>query len=824
MYGPAGSGKSTFARELTKNLECRIISLDDYRIQINNGVYPVGDKAHRSVNKIAIPLFKKELKEAQDRVLVVDNTHAKWDPDWGSVIDKAQEQNYFILTLPAPLGEFTFFECRSSHEVPLSIYWDMVSQWGGYRFSPFLYRLINPEQLARISPLRGDPPFRLKGQRPVFTTWKWGDGIIFRHTNYLGYIDRDMVRTVVSSGFLLQEHNREKYFMRKDGPPHITLYKPSQGTEYYDKLGEAAETLVQLFQQPPKTSYTGIKFLTDGHKTTSFICLESTSQQEWRNITTKVYDIFHSKDEETSLSLNMDGFHVTLGYEKGDIYNINKAIDPDFYFEMESKSLDISSYLPPFINPNNGNSKDEGELFAISNANLLSEYLQEKLGKGQLNIDQSLNKVICFLLENNNVKNNVKLSENGSLLLGFRVQAKNRSPDEVLYRRNPLLQTYVPRGLHYCFEKFGDTIQYIGCVYPTSKFFGDEDCKDDVQMATDEELKHASRLGTEFIVTEKANGEMFTFSVLSKESDNRYTIVTGGKNSKYIFKVAFGSNGTTLDSIILNIQWYIEHGPPEFSVEFHRDYENHQEWITSVVWIEMTISFFDMLLKNPKAVEFCELLLSRKLTACGEFESYLHPHIFPFPHGHQLVRFFAFTSCETDGQPKFMLVNEYLTLMEQVKSMGFSTINIYPACSNSLIDIRNNIRSRVDIEGVVLLVVQENKIIKLIKLKTVYYIIHRGIRESLRSLVMKYSHDNDHPKAIEAIVLKKILQKIEQLKNTTNEDVLSSEYWQSYAMALGETISDILRTDGSEKLRSIYKFNYPSLIERANKLRESHII
>jgi hypothetical protein len=117
----------------------------------------------------------------------------------------------------------------------------------------------------------------------------------------------------------------------------------------------------------------------------------------------------------------------------------------------------------------------------------------------------------------------------------------------------------VPRGLCYVLlDK-----QLIGLVYPTSKFFGDNDTRDEVEVMDTKTIHDLTNFyqhqaenqssspcseQTSFkcLVTEKANGEMFTVSCLKLAKTNTgYLFVLGSKNNKY----AFYLSDTVIDNL-----------------------------------------------------------------------------------------------------------------------------------------------------------------------------------------------------------------------------------------------------------------------------------
>jgi ABC-type iron transport system FetAB ATPase subunit len=114
--GPSGAGKSHFCKEIVDSLQniqntqnkqnkqnVSVHSLDDYRIKYNNGKYPSNQKEHDSINGIVIPIYREKVMDDAAEVILLDNTHLKWDPDWQLPLTKAIDQRYDILPIVAPL-------------------------------------------------------------------------------------------------------------------------------------------------------------------------------------------------------------------------------------------------------------------------------------------------------------------------------------------------------------------------------------------------------------------------------------------------------------------------------------------------------------------------------------------------------------------------------------------------------------------------------------------------------------------------------------------------------------------------------------------------
>ena len=343
LYGVSGSGKSFLRKRLidqlpsTLGITPRLFSLDEYRIQANDGEYPVGDANHKSINKKVIPMFEKDLANSRDRLLFVDNMHLRWSPDWRTAVDKAMNEGYYLLPLTPPLSEYLFCTNRSEHGVKETLFFEMTSQWGGYKFSPFLYRLIAPAALKGMTPLKGDRFVKLK-------LFRWGRGWLYIQDNYLGYIDREMVYAVLRAGEEMRGNGVEEYFMQKDGNIHITLIEPGKLDD--KNLIKLVQSITAMFTNAPETVYTGVGALEDvvQDKQTYFLTVDQTSQAAWGDVIAKASANKFSKNIE----LQPDGVHVTIGFKNGDIWRRSKRIDPIFPFNDPASTTKPHIFLPQF--------------------------------------------------------------------------------------------------------------------------------------------------------------------------------------------------------------------------------------------------------------------------------------------------------------------------------------------------------------------------------------------------------------------------------------------------------------------------------------------
>jgi hypothetical protein len=432
--------------------------------------------------------------------------------------------------------------------------------------------------------------------------------------------------------------------------------------------------------------------------------------------------------------------------------------------------------------------------------------------------------ILDYLVNHRNVNLKWRDCPNGYYLLGFTVTSGKRYlSDDDAYKKNPRLQALVPRGLYYAFKLDNDgTVHWLGAVYPTSKFFGDNDTDEGVDLVGEEELRAetGNGVGVKFILTEKANGEMFTFTVLDKvatHDGDKYIVVCGSKNNKFLFELVLsGPKATTPSQLGEMLLQYLQ---PAERKQFQTQYKKSRSWTYTRVWLEMSDIFLARLLENPNADWFCDMLYKTKQTACAEFESYLHPHILAFNQGHQQHRIFALTTYKEDGTPRYTEATVRFQQLLELKDKGFETVEICDTSTTDVLEIRSDVWHRTNSEGVVLLVVINGKIEKMIKMKTIWYVVHRGFRENLKRHVMAKS--NTEPITLNLIrpgLQKKLREKLAifGLKKDGNG------YWDDYLESLAEFIVDSSKSLGKEELAEIFTYDYPKIIAGAEEVMKRH--
>ena len=269
-------------------------------------------------------------------------------------------------------------------------------------------------------------------------------------------------------------------------------------------MAKLAKNLVDTYPEPPRTVYTGVGTLEDASQNiqTYFLTTDDVSQAEWENILTSS----SKKAFKNEVPLQPDGIHVTIGFRGQDIWRQNKRVPPFLPFTTPSSTFPPHVFLPRFrgvlesapaiessssregspISDPLPQGKDVGQKFR--------QYLQSSL-KGQ-HIDVSeipgaQLAILDYLVYHRNVRPRLKECPDGYYLVGFIVHSGRRYlSDDDAYKKNPRLQVLVPRGLHHAFKlDENGKLSWLGAVYPTSKFFGDNDTDEGVELLGEEELK-----------------------------------------------------------------------------------------------------------------------------------------------------------------------------------------------------------------------------------------------------------------------------------------------------------------------------------------------
>jgi len=712
LVGVPGSGKSTLA----KTLQGTVFSLDSYRTI--NGIYQPDS------TKRVIPEYKKDVMSCQDPVIVLDNTHLKFEPDWQLAKYKCTQDQRDLLVLEIDTSEFSLFTNRSNHQLDDTSFFRSLTTYPGYRLGHLLNKRIPWRQVEGTLPHQIDPFVKV-------TTFPWENGILIVTGGYLGYLDQDMARTAIRAGHTMEENGVGHLFMQKEGALHMTLAIGKQPDLI--KLAKHFQTLAK-----PKIVYRGI-----GKTDQVYYLVVDTIP--WENI------------------VHCD-LHVTLGYESGDVHDVSK----------KDVIWDIGDDDTPF---------DHGvtDYTTFENKQFKNKLLELEPALTTFRVPQTALTKLNYLLTTPLVKSKWTRGLRNTWLLGFKVESGYMSDDDV-YKDNPHLLDTVPRGLHYIFQIQKTTCVLLDTVFPTPKFFGDNDTDEGVDIQTIlPEMK-------QLVVTEKANGEMFTMSVLCQKRDEWY-IVLGSKNQKYLF---FVRSGCSVLEFLTQLSFY--HGSPVT--------KELLESPSVPLWMEMCHVFYKQVLSKD-----CSTLLDSLLswTVSAEFESYLHPHLLKFPKGHQAFQFFAVSKASPQfaNLPiPFQVSQSVLTHLSKFKL----PVLTHTSYRGTLDDLRQATLYRKDCEGVVALELDKGIIKTRVKLKTLWYVIHRGFREKLKKIAAD--------KAVIGVLNQDLLQ--------SKLDIFGIDKSEEYSIYLDKLVSFVKKSKKPE-LAQLVRTNYPSLIAQVSSMKPEFI-
>ena len=800
--GVSGSGKSYLCKDLQRNIaktvheSCSLHSLDDYRVLHNGGRYPETKSEHDRVNAVAIPAFKNAVLQDKSHYIILDNTHLKWDPDWQLALQKAKAETMDLYVIMPPLTEYALFSNRSTHlstgDEGDDIHLKMCARWSGNRFRHLINRKISHEVLDEIYPLSPDS-FSVNKMFHV----KWGSGQLYVLDNYLGYIDKNLVQHSIRAGNFLKAMKKDDIFLKKDSLLHVTIIKPKVVNN--DILKQIAIKMSKS-SRPPAIHYNGINELQQNGNKVIYLSISKQSQQEWKRLLDKTCAPIVKRG--TPSLFNGDGLHVTLGFTNKDIWDVDKTVDPKWSFDF-SKYNDIYEW--------NWRQKLTLEILysELNYSEKFRHVVNEQFGNLQVEVPEKLQSVIGSLMCHPDVKCKWRWSTD-TVLLNIQVTGPRWMSDDNSYKKSGKLMRQVPRGLTHVFSLVsGQKLIHINTVFPTAKFFGDNDLEEDVEVISDTEL-NAYGTSDENIITEKANGEMFTFTVCGNwESKDRNgtLVVMGSKNNKFPFIIR--SAETIEKDIMTQVNTQLEkEGKPN---QLTRENLVSSEWTNNNLWAEMCIVFARKLSTLGGNLQtFLEDMLGNNWTLCGEFESYLHPHLIPFEQGHQMVRFFAATKHDDDYNCEKVDALVMLGRLEHVARYSLDIVPFYSSKDN-LFTIKDTIRKEKWKEGVVVLMVKNGTVTERVKLKTMWYVIHRGFREKIRKMLLSMKKSAGG-KITANYVAKILTQTLKDKLAIFNLDISNAPEAKEYAMYITK-MARYVEKSKSEEIVPLFLYDYPRLVQ-----------
>lgn len=784
LLGVTGCGKSSLALQLKNQIiDSTILSLDECRLELNNGVYP-SKQLHKTLHSKTIALYNEKFNKCCSRVIILDNTHLKFSPDYSQLLCKAIEDVYDVLVLSAPTSVFSLYKNRSIH-CDDQTHQKMLFLWPCSNFRNFINQRIKHDQLCRkFSPVKFEVPI------VNFPIFKWGSSSkIYIYNGYLGLMSENIsISALLTVKFVEEKYKCQIPFMQFDGVLHMTLLPPRQCD--FKTMKDIAQNLIKM--EEFHFDFNGVSFIENELTKTYFMTPSKNSQSNFRS------QIWNNVTDQP---VNPTGLHITLGYTNCDIHNISKdtiPIWPCESFDLLNCSEDSAKTQITYWNSN---------LFKTTESSPFEDLIRSQFG---LTLDDTFTQSLIMNLNYFTINSNVKfkfIQHNGDkiqnwqfghmIVLGVQVFSKYKSDDDI-YQNDAILLNTLPRGLHFVFQIKTSKLSLVDTVFPTPKFFGDQDNLDNVEIVSKKQLVEMTTQSDFFYITEKANGEMATINVLRKINEF-WLLIIGSKNHKVLIQLDI--ENFTQDHVMHQIQ-------------MHTQKSNFATNLFDNLWAEIIICFFKKLenmINRQKFLEFCK---NGHLTLNGEFESFRHPHLLSFAEGHEKIKLFCITTYNSKFQNIQFDVNEQIGCLDKLTTLyKLDCVRIHRNTDKhkSITQIKDEEIQKTECEGVVLWSVTGGKVCKFIKIKTIWYTIWRGIRETIKRTCLNrktnfdYSNEVDWKKLSEEIG-KTIAQKFGYFK-IDNASQLKSEY----NSRIPNIVLFLKNINSRENLKTFIESRYPAL-------------
>ena len=320
--------------------------------------------------------------------------------------------------------------------------------------------------------------------------------------------------------------------------------------------------------------------------------------------------------------------------------------------------------------------------------------------------------VLGFLFDANVYVSNEYKQEKG-------IKKKMSLSDDIIYKNFPEIQQNIPRGLTTCKiieKKSGNELFHDTCIYANKKFSGDED--DDEESNNAKLYFIASPINVRnkrMISTEKMNGDALHFSV------------------RYIFDKFFLFVGSKGCHMMIN---------NENDIDKYTD----QRFNVCKSFARGTWKMLEKISQKERDLLF-QLLDYTKVTAVCEFLQPSYQHVVDISNDESTVVFLTFTPTYTNSTS--------LTAFSPAISLEIMNILNVPCTPHKIINLDDkgerykqevqNVRSNTNSEGCVFYIINDrDETIGLIKVKSVWYICLRALREKCKSLAGKKVKASPH--------------------------------------------------------------------------------
>ncbi|XP_050711471.1 uncharacterized protein LOC126995705 isoform X1 [Eriocheir sinensis] len=287
------------------------------------------------------------------------------------------------------------------------------------------------------------------------------------------------------------------------------------------------------------------------------------------------------------------------------------------------------------------------------------------------------------------------------------IKVSGRQADDSIYSNHPDIRQKIPRGTTVMDLKHGsdETLEQDIVIYANRKFTGSIGDEDDLQPENNDQWKKYflkdQEEARQVLCMEKVNGEAAHFS--GRFIENQFYIITGSKNVHMIIK------------------------KEEDIDKYEGERYNFAKVVARCVWHSLQAledgnrKFLQRFLDKTKCTAICELLQRE------------NQHIISLDHLEEpLLTVIGFTPTASNEEPSSLVAIPPHHTLDLLSCLGFTvpTHTVIPV--EELQRHREEIRLGYQTEGKVLYFLdKDEETIGLVKIKTMWYIMLRALREKL---------------------------------------------------------------------------------------------
>ncbi|KAL7648045.1 UNVERIFIED_CONTAM: hypothetical protein RMT77_001662 [Armadillidium vulgare] len=362
----------------------------------------------------------------------------------------------------------------------------------------------------------------------------------------------------------------------------------------------------------------------------------------------------------------------------------------------------------------------------------------------------------------------------------------NKSED-MMYKKDKWIRDNVTRGMNF-FQLTHNGEKCVDfAIYANKKFMGEngdeDDDRDNKSKTFEKFFLDSPKKATEVICMTKLDGEAGHFSI--RKIGEEYYIIAGSKNVHMLYKT------------YSDIEKYKE---PRFSVA--------KEVAKAV------LDIFNKMDKSKKRI-LEHFLNTTKITIVCEFLKPHHQHIVNLPHL-EVPTMYGLMMTSLPGEEETTNNNSLTTIppnacLEFFKFFGIQTPDYYSISVNEVKENIDKMRRFKQTEGLVLYYLIKDKTIGITKVKTIWYIVVRAIREKIKCSV---SNKKKKPLSDRINDIKTRLDEIQKWLGFCNKCL---DKWKDLGEAFSYRISEEI-----EKNKNILKGDRPEFNEMWKDFVENH--